>query len=284
MSKIQDALEKIKADRGRLDAENGAHRVRDVASLDSDSEKVRNKFSITSDIAEMHQPEEMAPEQKAAAKIIDSAMPDRYVFNAFRDLRTTIIQRVKQASPIIMVTSCAHSGGGSFVSLNLAAAISMDETKTSLLVDCNLGEPDVSRLAVTKQSGSMAGLKDYLQGSDCVVQDIIYPTGIPRLRVIPAGFTQIPMAEYFTSARLHRLFDEIKQRYAQRYIIVDAPPISSDADTRILAEVCDYVILVVPYGRVTDDQVLKAARAIGKDKLLGTVFNNEPRFPRFAWR
>lgn len=284
MSKIQDALEKIKAERERADANSGSPRVRDVASIDSDSEKVRNKFSITTDIAEMHQPEEITAEQKATAKIIDSAMPDRYVFNAFRDLRTTIIQRVKETSPIIMVTSCAYSGGGSFVSLNLATAISMDETKTSLLVDCNLGEPDVSRLAINQQEQGIAGLKDYLHDSDCSVQSIIYPTGIPRLRIIPAGVKQVPMAEYFTSARLHRLFDEIKQRYAQRYIIVDAPPISSNADTRILAEVCDYVVLVVPYGRVTEDQVLKAARAVGKDKLLGTVFNNEPRFPRFAWR
>lgn len=284
MSKIQDALEKIKADRDRDDADQATGRVRDIASVDSDSEKVRDKFSIASDIAEMQQPEPLSTEQKANAKIIDSAMPDRYVFNAFRDLRTTVIQRVSQASPIIMVTSCGYSGGASFVSVNLAAAISMDETKTSLLLDCNLGEPEASSLAISDKSDGTVGLKDYLQGSACSVQDIIYPTGIPRLRIIPAGFRQIPMGEYFTSARLHRLFDEIKQRYSQRYIIVDAPPISSDADTRILAEVCDHVILVVPYGKVTEDQVLKAARAIGKDKLLGTVFNNEPRFPRFAWR
>ena len=284
MSKIQDALEKIKADRDRVDADQATVRVRDIASVDSDSEKVRDKFSIASDIAEMQQPEPLSAEQKANAKIIDSAMPDRYVFNAFRDLRTTVIQRVSQASPIIMVTSCGYSGGASFVSVNLAAAISMDETKTSLLLDCNLGEPQASSLAISDKADETMGLKDYLQGSACSVQDIIYPTGIPRLRVIPAGFRQIPMGEYFTSARLHRLFDEIKQRYSQRYIIVDAPPISSDADTRILAEVCDHVILVVPYGKVTEDQVLKAARAIGKDKLLGTVFNNEPRFPRFAWR
>jgi Mrp family chromosome partitioning ATPase len=232
----------------------------------------------------MHQPGEISAKQKAEARIIDSEMPDRYVFNAFRDLRTSIVQHVKEASPIIMVTSCARSGGGSFVALNLAAAISMDATKTSLLVDCNLGEPDVSRLAISTQAEKMAGLKDYLQSSDCSVQNIIYPSGIPRLRVIPAGFARIAKTEYFTSARLHRLFDEIKQRYAQRYIIVDAPPITSDADTRILAEVCDHVVLVVPYGRVTEDQVLKAARAIGKEKLLGTVFNNEPRFPRLAWR
>ena len=169
------------------------------------------------------------------------------------------------------------------MSLNLAAAIAMDETKTSLLVDCNLSDPDLSRLAVSDKPEAAIGLKDYLQNNNCSVKDIIYPTGIPRLRLIPTGLKNIPMAEYFTSLRLHRLFDEIKQRYTRRYIFVDAPPVSNDADARILAEVCDYVILVVPYGKVTEEQVLKAARAIGKEKLLGTVFNNEPRFPRLAW-
>ena len=282
MSKIQEALEKIKAEREKQVSDTTPI-IGDVLPLEKELDNSRAEtISVANDIAGMRQPVELNSEEKADKKIVDAAMSDRYVFNAFRELRTTVVQKINESSPIIMVTSCTYGGGGSFVSLNLAAAIAMDETKTSLLVDCNLAEPNFSNLPAADDSSR--GLKDYLKGNECGVGDIIYPTGIPRLRVIPAGQTHVPMTEYFTSVRLHKLFDDIKQRYSQRYIIVDAPPISENADTRILAETCDYVILVVPYGKVTEEQVLKAARAIGKDKLLGTVFNNEPRFPRFAWR
>ncbi len=281
MSKIQKAIEKIK-----LEHENKISRadINNKASFSINSRSEATGAPViteTCNINEMHQPQEFSAEIRKKTHIIDQSMADRRVFNAFRDLRTSVVQRVKESSPIIMVTSCVYGGGGSFVSTNLATVIAMDETKTALLVDCNLSEPGLNGLPLAAENNN--GLKDYLQNDSCTVNEIIYPTGIKRLRVIPAGNVNSSMSEYFTSVRLYRLFEEIKQRYSQRYIIVDAPAISENADARILAEVCDYVILVVPYGKVTEDQILKSARAIGKDKLLGTVFNNEPQFPKLAW-
>jgi Mrp family chromosome partitioning ATPase len=69
-------------------------------------------------------------------------------------------------------------------------------------------------------------------------------------------------------------------RYDDRYIFMDAAPITESADTRILVELCDFVLLVVPYGRVTKNRIQEAADAIGKDKLLGIVFNDVPRMPK----
>lgn len=282
MSKIQDALDKIKAER--------LHEADNVKNYNHFGEPQPYSDGVEADcpdtqvmksISNMHQPEELKAREKAVLKIISAEMPDRKVFNAFRNLRTTVLEKVKGASPIIMVTSCIPNGGGSFVALNLAAAISMDEAKTSLLVDCNLNDPNFSGLPV---ANSPAGLKEYLKNEGAEVKDIIYPTGIARMRVIPAGTMGVSVGEFFTSLRMRRLFDEIKKRYKQRYIIVDAPSITDSADARILAQVCDYVVLVVPYNKVNQEQVLSSARAIGKEKLLGTVFNNVNRFPRMAWR
>ena len=276
MSKIQQALDKIKAQRKSVLKDSTSIRIENFATLDPSS----SDTPFLAAISAMQQPEELSTSELASSRIIDSLMPDRQVFNAFRELRTTIIQRAKQASPVIMILSCTNNGGASFVSLNLAAAISMDEAKTSLLVDCNLAQPSFTSLPIKEYT---IGLKDYLSNDNHAVNEIIYPTGVRRMRVIPAGLMKQPIAEHFTSVRLRSLFDEIKERYEQRYIIVDAPPISQSADARILAEVCDYVVLVVPYGKVEKDQLLTMARAIGKDKLLGTVINNEPRYPKFTW-
>jgi len=277
MSKIQEALDKIAASKANL-PKNIKVAEEDSRANDYADEQGFYEAEVAREIAFMQQPQEMDDAERAAHKIIGVQMRDRKVFNAFRDLRTTIIQRVKISSPVIMVSSCANEGGTSFVATNLAAAIAMDETKTSLLVDCNLTHSKLDELPLTD---SKLGLKEFLKYPEQSIEDIIYPTGVPRMRVIPAGTENIPMGEFFTSVRLRGLFDAIRKRYARRYIIVDAPSIAENADARILSQICDYVILVVPYGKVTESQIINSARIVTKEKLLGTVFNNQPRLRSF---
>ena len=65
----------------------------------------------------------------------------------------------------------------------------------------------------------------------------------------------------------------IKNRYPDRYIILDGPSLEDSADARILAELCDLATIVVPYGLSTTTEVIDAANAIGKTKLAGVVMN-----------
>ena len=97
------------------------------------------------------------------------------------------------------------------------------------------------------------------------------------MRLIPSGARREISSEYFTSLKMRRLLEALKARYAERYVVLDAPAVTESADSRILAELADYVLLVVPYGKVSEAQILAAARAIGAQKLVGVVFNNEPR-------
>lgn len=272
MSKIQDALDKIKASKVDIDHTLVAQERAEFQLNRQASPAVDPVNSIS----EMYQMDEFTPGHKAQCRIISSSMHDRKVFNAFRELRTTIMEITDKPSPVIMVTACNTDSGSSFVALNLAASIAMDESRTSLLIDCNFSDPNYSDLT---DSENKIGLKEYLQDSQSRVEDIIFPTGIPRMRLIKSGTANLPTTEFFTSIRLHNLFDDIRKRYDRRFIIVDAPAIDENADARILAQVCDYVILVVPYGKNSDKQVLATARTIGKEKLLGTVLNNEPQLP-----
>ena len=80
------------------------------------------------------------------------------------------------------------------------------------------------------------------------------------------------------------MLSSIRQRYAERFILIDAPPVSETADTQILAELCDYILLVVPYGKVTNGQVEASIKSIDSKKLLGIVFNNEPAVPGIDWK
>lgn len=273
MSKIQEALDKIRAD----DVARHAGSVHAVPVTGGDVSS-GNALSSTSlggvaEIAQMQEQGYRSEIELSGLRIISSGMQDVRLLNALRELRTSILQRLDPEKRIIMVTAASEGGGASFVAKNLAAAIALDEGKTALLIDCNLKHPDISQLAERK---SNPGLRGFLKDTTINPEDIICRTGIARLRVIPAGDEGDEVREFFTSLRLRQLLVELKRRYPERYIVIDAPSIATDADARILVDACDQVALVVPFGKATMAHVIQSARQIGKDKFLGLIFNNKP--------
>jgi protein-tyrosine kinase len=216
----------------------------------------------------------------AQLRIIAPEMADNVTVQAFRELRTRILQRTGGRNATIMVTSAVAAGGSSFVALNLGAAFAFDSAKTALVMDCNLRSP---RFQTLLPDVGARGLTDYLENDSLDVAEIIHAIGVDRLRIVPAGGRRDVPAEYFTSVKMKHLMGAIMRRYPDRFVIVDAPPMTDSADTRILAELCDYVLLVVPYGKVTDSAVDGCLKAIEAKKLLGVVFNDEPHVPTVDW-
>ena len=206
-----------------------------------------------------------------AAKIIYPGMHDIITLNTFRELRTKLLQKTQKSNFTIMVSSLAPGGGGSYVSVNLAAAFALDFEKTALLIDCNAASSSSDKLLPTAVD---FGLIDYLVDPGLAVSDVIYATGIPRLRLTPIGNQVSAESEFFTSDRMDAFINEVKSRYTERYIILDAPPVNSSPDARVLADLCDYSVLVVPYGKVTKAQVTAGINSIPSDKFAGLVFNN----------
>ena len=200
---------------------------------------------------------------------------------AFRDLRTKIILQNQGGNGVILVSAVSKGSGSSFVAQNLAAAFAFDAGNTALLIDCNLRNPSLHRLL---EDPSTPGLTDYLENPDLDLSTIIQPVGISRFRVITAGRRHEIPAEYFSSSKMRRLIELVRRRYQERFIVLDGPSMSDIADIRVLSELCDYVILVGRYGRVTGGQVEKCVSEIGGQKLLGVVFNDEPSIPQIDWR
>jgi Mrp family chromosome partitioning ATPase len=231
------------------------------------------------EIARMAEPVRRSNADLASRRIIFPAMRDTRVRDSFRDLRTSVVQRSAGANAVVLVTSATPDGGSSFVATNLAAAIAFDENRTALLVDCNLSDPVHDSLVVGENP---LGLTDFLRDQNVAVSEIIHPSGVSRLRVIPIGRNKDPGPEYFALLKMQKLFRELKQRYRERFIVVDAPSVGTSADVRMLAELCDIAVLVVPYASATDAQIEAAVNSIGEQRLLGTVINNEPSSMLFA--
>lgn len=198
------------------------------------------------------------------------------MIEAMRQIRTRLYSLRPDGNFSVLVCAVVPDSGGSFVALNLAATISFDQAKTSLLIDANTVNPMSERLIKLVGRENCNGLLDYLEQPEIGVESIVQPSGISRMRLIPIGRNEGYVHEHFTSARYKRLMSDIQQRYINRYVIVDGPPLSTSTDARVLSEICDYTILVVPYGGVTPGALDSAVDEIDERKLAGVVINDQP--------
>lgn len=204
-------------------------------------------------------------------KIIHRGMRQSDVLNTFRDLRTKLLKQSSDRKNFVtLVTSVGEGGGASFISTNLAAVFALDPNRTALLVDCDIYHTNTNHLLIGEPG---PGITDYLIDEDLNIEDIIYATGVLRLRLIPVGDSGESGAEAFNSERMEIFLDHVKARHSDRFIFVDAPPATS-AEARILAQLCDFTILVAPYGRVTRGQIEGAIDGLGQNKVSGVIFNN----------
>ncbi len=288
MSKIEKALSKARSTGAlRVVSTTQAARVEKpledapLAVASEETALIEQRAGASDAITRMREKSLLGKQMLAENRLIYPELGENGTVRAFREIRTKIIQKLQGRNCVLMVTSVTGGGGSSFVTRNLGVAFAFDAGKTALLMDCNFKNPSLHQLF---GPGTFPGLTDYLENPQMDIADIIHPVGIERLRVVPSGGQREIPAEYFTSIKMKRLVDGIKQRYRERYILIDAPPMTESADTQILAELCDYVLLVVPYGKVSDAQIDSCVKAIGDKKLLGVVFNDEPVLPQLNWR
>ena len=222
-------------------------------------------------IADMAELTLRSQEELASLKIIYPGMAQREVLNAFRDLRTKLLQRSQGKNFVLMVSSLAVGGGSSFVAMNMAASFALDEQKTAIYIDCNFERSFANQLLGENRD---YGLLDYLANPNLEVKDIIYSAGIQRVRIIPPGSGIETAVESLASHRMVQLINALKERYPDRFVVLDVPPVSESSVARILSKVADLSILVVPFGKVTTNQVLSGVDAVSEKKFAGVVFNN----------
>lgn len=215
-----------------------------------------------------------SPTQLAERRIVSHDMPDPRPADAFRDLRTQILAKVGDRSSAILVAAAQRASGASFVALNLAAAVAFDESRTSVLVDCDLRAPRQHlNLGVDPVRG---GLVDFLEGRIDDISTIAYATGVARLLLVPAGARRESSGELLGSRRMRMLLDSLRGTDPRRTIVLDAAAISSAPDARILAKQADLTVLVAGYGRDSAAGIRDAAAVVSPDRLAGVVFNKVP--------
>ncbi len=192
------------------------------------------------------------------------------VAESIRSLRTRILFPTSGKAPrSILVTSASPGEGKSFICANLAISLAQGVDNYCLLVDCDLRRPTQHNLFGL---ANKAGLADYLQHKK-KLSELLVSSGVDKLSVLQAGPRSINPAELLGSSSMISLVDELVTRYDDRIVVLDSPPLHAASETAVLAQHVDGVVLVVRYGASRREYVKALADAIGREKILGVVFN-----------
>ena len=170
----------------------------------------------------------------------------------------------------VMVTSAYAGEGKSFCAINLAMSIAAERDTYVLLVDADVAKPSIPR-ELGIETG--AGLMDCLIDPSQDVGDLVQPTNIERLSILPAGRNHDNATELLASASMRELLDHLSDRYDDRIIIFDSPPIMMTTEARVLASYMGQIVMVVEAGVTPRESVSDALASIGSPEVVGLVLN-----------
>lgn len=225
------------------------------------------------EVPRVHQP---PPMNKPGIKVTNRLLvtvndPYTQAAEEYSKLKSVIVKLTKAGSfmNMLMVTSSVGGEGKSLTSLNLAISLAQEFDHTALLVDADIRKPKLHSYLEIENS---VGLTDcVLDGVE--VKDALIRTGIGKLSFLSAGRSVPNPAEIFTSQRMRDFFLEIKNRYHDRYIIIDTPPVLPFAETRSLSAIVDGIVLVAKEGLVTLHNLEETIECIKGTPMLGIVYN-----------
>ena len=154
---------------------------------------------------------------------------------------------------LLMVTSARPGEGKSFSALNIAGSIAQHGQREVLLVDV-----DAKQRPITHELGlgEARGLLDLAANPALRAEDVIVRTAIPNLSVIPIG-TRLPDhdIEAATTRPISAVVERLGRRFANRVILLDAPPCLSTSDPSALAPLVGQIIMVVEAERTQRNEV-----------------------------
>lgn len=163
---------------------------------------------------------------------------------AFRVVRTNLefMFGGDPASRVIMLTSANPGSGKTFVTFNLAKALSI-KNKRVVVVDL-----DMRKASLSKYVGKPTpGISDYLAGKVNDINSITRKVDdAPNMSIIPVGTVPPTPTELLFSDRLSALISDLRRHYD--YVIIDYPPVEVVADSSIIAKYADNTLFVIRAG------------------------------------
>lgn len=198
----------------------------------------------------------------------------------FRVIKLTILHNVAKRrdegslnSNLVMVTSSREREGKTFVAINLAMSIAAERDRSVLLIDADLSKPNImSRLGLKADRG----LIEVLEDSSIDLADVMIRTNIDSLTVLHSGGPHPLSTELLASTRMKQFMAEVAQRYSDRIILLDTPPVLATSEPAALAMHVGQIVFVVEASKTSQGAVKESLGLISICPDIGFVMNKMP--------
>jgi len=174
------------------------------------------------------------------------------------------------AQNLIMITSSVPGEGKSYTSVNMAISIAMEFDKTALLVDADVARPSIAGYLGFEPR---KGLVDYLIEDNLDLSELLLKTDLPSLSVLPAGRQHHHSSELLASENMKRLLVELANRYHDRIVIFDSPPLLATSEAKVLANLVGQVVVVVEAEKTSELLLNEALSQIPNANIVGLILN-----------
>jgi Mrp family chromosome partitioning ATPase len=196
--------------------------------------------------------------------------PHSRAAEAFRYLRARLLHEATQRGhKVVMLAGCQQGTSTAAAAVNLAAFCAASGQRT-ILVDANLGQPTVHQWFGFEQP---PGLSEALWGHH-PAETVLYQTELAGLRILPAGNNTLDgsSGELLRSSALAKVFGEL--RGSADLVIVLAPAVLGVADSAVIGEAAEMVLLVANARRDSREQLRAAVGTLAHlgERLIGWVF------------
>ncbi len=234
-----------------------------------------NTFHSTAEVTEMLRlPSLGAISRLPGNAIEDSFFASREMFSSraedWRLLRSKLLF-LSKAWPrkVILITSPAQAEGKSLIAANLGIAMASIGLKT-IIVDANLRNPIQHVLFHLTQTD---GLTEEMHSSQSQLTRRLKKSRFQNLYVLTSGSLALASPDRLATVRMTELFTMLAQE--ADIILCDAPESEAVADTLVLADKADGVLLVIDAGSTRRDSARQALNSLQQTgaNVLGFVLN-----------
>ena len=175
---------------------------------------------------------------------------------------------------LILVSSALAGEGKTHTCINLALSLATERDRTVLLVDGDVPKPHISRLFGLAEE---PGLLDALDESPPPLESMLVRTDIPRLAVLPAGRWREHATELLASERMRGLCKELAQRYPDRIVLFDSPPLLAAPESQAIGAAVGQIVLVVAENAAAREDVRAALALLDDQKPVNAILNKSRR-------
>ena len=190
---------------------------------------------------------------------------------SFNLIRARLLElQARHGWRMIGVASATPNVGKSFISANVAAALSRDPRFQTYVVDFDLRRGSLSDVFGLSPE---RGVRDYLEAQPGVEAPVAYRPEGEHLLIMPTAAGNIHSAELIASERAQILLRSMRVSDERNLFIFDLPPVFANDDAATAMARLDAYIVVAEEGKTKQREINDAVGLLGEGRLAGVILN-----------